>query len=326
MIRRTVSVIIPCFNAQQYLRETIDCVLGQSYPDIEIIAVNDGSTDATRSILETYGHRVIVVNQRNQGRSAARNMGLSRASGEYVLFLDSDDLIDPRHLELLAAAIDFSGAGIAYCKADAFVSTDPSKRYLYRHVYYDGMNADRIILGNFINMHCGLIRRSVLNQTGVRFVEGREHCEDWEFWARLILSGVTAARVNQVLAHIRDHSQNTSRNMVRMQEEHIVVLQSLEKAFPSFSSSRRGKRLVSISRTRAYFQLASMHVFQRNRSEGLRYLLLAFKRPHHLRGVDVLRTPGILFVGFLGAELPMMLTRIIFGQHCAAQQRIHESS
>lgn len=92
-----VSVIIPVYNTASYLQECLDSVLNQSFEDFEIICVNDGSTDSSLEILESYAlkdDRIQIINQSNKGLGAARNIAIDRASGEYVLFLDSDDYID----------------------------------------------------------------------------------------------------------------------------------------------------------------------------------------------------------------------------------------
>ena len=94
-----VSVIVPTHNAARYLPEAIDSVLGQTYRDFEIIVVDDGSTDDTQEVLARYGDQIRVVRQRNQGSAAARNAGILAARGEFIAFLDADDLWLPQKLE-----------------------------------------------------------------------------------------------------------------------------------------------------------------------------------------------------------------------------------
>jgi glycosyltransferase involved in cell wall biosynthesis len=94
-----VSIIIPCYNAERYLQETLECALSQSYPNKEVIVVNDGSKDSTLKIAQSYGEQVRIVEQANAGVSAARNNGVRHADGEYVLFLDADDLLSQDAIE-----------------------------------------------------------------------------------------------------------------------------------------------------------------------------------------------------------------------------------
>ena len=88
-----VSIIMPAYNASRYVFEAVSSVLNQSYRNFEIIVVDDGSVDETPEVLESFGERIRVIRQHNQGPSAARNNGLQVADGSYVLFLDSDDLL-----------------------------------------------------------------------------------------------------------------------------------------------------------------------------------------------------------------------------------------
>ena len=94
-----ISVIIPTYNRAHFVREAIDSVLGQTYQDFEIIVVDDGSTDDTKTVLALYGNRIRYLHQKHRGRSEARNTALKSAAGKFVAFLDSDDIWLPRKLE-----------------------------------------------------------------------------------------------------------------------------------------------------------------------------------------------------------------------------------
>ena len=114
-----VSVIVPVYNVAPYLREALDSVVNQSYKDLEIIIVDDGSTDGSASICEEYAasdNRIKLVHQPNKGLSGARNTGLELATGDFVSFIDSDDSISPVFVESLVNAIVSSSASIAICR------------------------------------------------------------------------------------------------------------------------------------------------------------------------------------------------------------------
>lgn len=99
-----VSVVIPAYNAQQYLGETLDCLAVQTLREIEVLVVDDGSADSTPEILREYSEKypfIRAIRQENAGVAAARNRGIQEAAGEYLYFLDSDDLIEPDALEQL---------------------------------------------------------------------------------------------------------------------------------------------------------------------------------------------------------------------------------
>ncbi|MBR5049372.1 MAG: glycosyltransferase family 2 protein, partial [Erysipelotrichaceae bacterium] len=115
---RMVSIVVPVYNVQAYLQETLDCLCNQSYSNIEIICVNDGSTDESLDVLNTNAKkdsRIRVYNQPNAGAGAARNYGLKQIKGEYVLFFDSDDLCSPDLIQkTVNKAIDTDADIVAY--------------------------------------------------------------------------------------------------------------------------------------------------------------------------------------------------------------------
>ena len=101
-----VTVVIPVYNGGRYLRESIDSVLAQTFHDYEIVCVDDGSTDDSPVLLQEYGQRLRVVRQENSGQSAARNVGVKLARGEYIAFLDQDDVWYPSKVQNQVAVLD----------------------------------------------------------------------------------------------------------------------------------------------------------------------------------------------------------------------------
>ena len=129
-----VSVIIPVYNVEKYLRECLDSVVNQTIKDIEIICVNDGSTDGSLDILNEYcsnDDRFVIINQENQGLSVARNNGLNSASGDYVAFIDSDDyLLSNDYFEKLYSACEKYNADIAV--ASIIRGNEKKSKYIYK--------------------------------------------------------------------------------------------------------------------------------------------------------------------------------------------------
>ena len=114
-----VSIIIPVYNTREYLAATLDSVLAQTYGDFELIIVNDGSTDGSQSVIDSYcvrDKRIVAITTKNQGPSKARMEGLAIAKGEYVQFLDSDDTLVPDAIEQLVGVADASGADMVIPK------------------------------------------------------------------------------------------------------------------------------------------------------------------------------------------------------------------
>jgi glycosyltransferase involved in cell wall biosynthesis len=112
--RGLVSVVIPCYNAKRFLTETLESALAQSYPHTEIIVVDDGSTDGTAALIRAYADRVKAEFGPNRGASAARNRGTVLAAGEFIQYLDADDVLPPEAVEQRVAALQSAAAEVAY--------------------------------------------------------------------------------------------------------------------------------------------------------------------------------------------------------------------
>ncbi|MGB7445401.1 MAG: glycosyltransferase [Coleofasciculaceae cyanobacterium] len=111
---KLVSVIIPCYNAQEWIAEAIDSCLRQTYPRVEIIVIDDGSTDASLEIIKSYGEKLIWETGSNRGGNYARNKGLVLAKGEYIQYLDADDYLLPEKIEKQVTCLEETGADIVY--------------------------------------------------------------------------------------------------------------------------------------------------------------------------------------------------------------------
>jgi glycosyltransferase involved in cell wall biosynthesis len=122
--RPLVSVVIPCYNAAAFLQETLESVFAQTYPSLEIIAIDDGSTDSTRAVIEACGERISAIYGPNRGAAAARNTATGAASGEYIQYLDADDLLAPHAIASRVDALEESSGSIAYSDWQPIQETD----------------------------------------------------------------------------------------------------------------------------------------------------------------------------------------------------------
>lgn len=139
MERIDISVIIPVYNVEKYLAECLDSVLSQDMYNVEIICVNDGSEDGSRDILENYAERdsrIMIIDQKNQGLSCARNAGINRAQGEYLLFLDSDDCLSEQALDRLYHTAQAEKLEILAFDAECFYETEELHDREYKDDYY----------------------------------------------------------------------------------------------------------------------------------------------------------------------------------------------
>lgn len=140
-----ISVIVPCYNYERYVAEAIESVLGQDYPNLEIIAINDGSTDASLAILESYKPRITVIDQPNSGHVAAINRAFTASHGSLIYFLDADDRLEPGALQKVAEA---SAPGIAKIQFDLKIldaeSRDLGRRFCHLNPSYDQRRVRRL--------------------------------------------------------------------------------------------------------------------------------------------------------------------------------------
>jgi len=180
-----VSVVIATRNRATLVKQAIDSVLAQSEPVREIIIVDDGSTDDTRSVLAGYGARIRSIHANHGGASAARNNGIREANGEWIAFLDDDDVWLPAKIERqMAAARQTPAAGIVYCSDYA---VDDSLEVLYERAARPenrGDVFDRLIVRNFIFTSCVIARRDAIQEAGYMDV-ALQFAEDWDLWLKI---------------------------------------------------------------------------------------------------------------------------------------------
>ena len=177
-----VSVIIPAYNAEDYIRDAVDSALAQTHQNTEIIVVDDSSTDDTQLILQSYGDRITVHRQANTGVSGARNAGVRLATGEWVAFLDADDVWRPTKLE---AQLAITRTPVSYTNRFNFGSRGdvPEVQSDVTPLLSGDVFVPLMLRGNFITVSSVLMSRDVFNSVG-GFVHQPGGCEDWDCWLR----------------------------------------------------------------------------------------------------------------------------------------------
>jgi glycosyltransferase involved in cell wall biosynthesis len=207
-----VSVIIPAYNRQGYILETLESVWVQTCPDFEVLVVDDGSTDGTRELLEPYAQagRLRYFYQANQGASAARNSGIRLARGRYLAFLDSDDLSLPERLKKQAAYLDaHPEIGLVHAH---YVKFDESGADLGRRdpSWFSGWIYPQILLewSVLLSISCVMVRAAVLQTVGL-FDASIHWGEDLDLWRR-ISRRYPLGCIPEVLLHQRVHSGGLS--------------------------------------------------------------------------------------------------------------------
>ncbi len=176
-----VSVIVAAYNVEKYLAHCLDTLLAQTLDNIEIIVIEDQSTDATKQILQSYAQKdpriVPLYNEKNLGLSGARNRGIAIARAEYLTFCDSDDFYQPDTCEKLYSAMQKTGADVGACEDNiiyyAHREMKPSDDFYYS-LKFMGLNAmsDEIIMNTDVSMHNKIYRKSLMDRYNLRCIEG----------------------------------------------------------------------------------------------------------------------------------------------------------
>lgn len=220
-----VSVIIPAHNAAPFIGDTVSSALKQSWPDIEVIVVNDGSTDGTAAVLASFGDRIRVIDQRQSGVAVARNRGAAVARGSWLAFLDADDLWLPHKLE---AQLGSAGADTHLIYSDRINIGDraglPEIQGDLQYLYDGSVFAD-LLLGNVITTSSVVMRRSTFEAFG-GFSEdpGLPPAEDWDLWLRVAAQHPIAV-CREPLVKYRLHAAGASQNPDRMNRARIRVVE-----------------------------------------------------------------------------------------------------
>ena len=203
-----VSIIIPTYNQARFVAETVDSALAQTYPNVEVIVVDDGSTDGTQAVLAAYRENTRYIRQENRGLPGARNTGFLASQGDYLLFLDSDDLIPPEklalHVSLLEAEPDF---GLVY-SAWQQINEDGTQVLGEVRPNQQGWLLKELLLRSvFFFASAAVVRRECLEKVGP-FDESLRWGEDADMWLRLARAGYAFGYLDQPLLQYRIHADS----------------------------------------------------------------------------------------------------------------------
>jgi glycosyltransferase involved in cell wall biosynthesis len=224
MTKSLVSVIIPYYNDGEFIDEAIESVLAQTYQNVEIIVVNDGSTDlASQTKIQNYTKpKTTVIHQHNQGGAKARNTAFAHTKGQYILTLDADDKFAPTFIEkALAILIKQPQVGAVSCWVEIF----GEKSFLWQ---LSGGNFKDFVEQNRA-VSCALIRREVWEQVGGYREELRNAYEDWDFWLRVTKLGVSVYNIPEYLFLYRQKKSSSITQVHKDEATHHKNLMLLHK-------------------------------------------------------------------------------------------------
>ncbi|WP_188049576.1 glycosyltransferase family A protein [Flavobacterium sp. GP15] len=228
-----VSIIIPIYNQEKYLKETLNSVVNQTYSNWECILINDGSSDNSVSVLSEYvskDNRFVFINSENKGVSSARNFGLKRAKGYFILFLDGDDLIHPDKVNLAISSFQKNiNLDIVFNCTNYFQNTVDNTLYPIT-LNSNLLNFNDLLLfwGDkiIIPIHSAIIKKDLFD--GIEYNCDLTAQEDWLVWLRLFQKNPKILVLDNVLSYYRKHNKSRTQSC-SFEEDHFKAMEIFEK-------------------------------------------------------------------------------------------------
>jgi glycosyltransferase involved in cell wall biosynthesis len=286
----TVSVIIPTHNYGRFIGNALESVLTQTYRDLEVIVVDDGSTDNTREQLGPFADHIVYISQANAGVAAARNAGIQRSRGEYVAFLDADDVWLPSKIESsLRILREDPDTGVVY-HWWGFIDQNGNPLPQKVKPTYRGDLLEQLLLGSLFTPSMSVLRRASLERVGV-FDPAVVPAEDWDMWLRLAVAGYEFDYVPEVLTWSRIHDSNLSGNPTKLLERERIVLDCAFSRIPPHSQNeslrRSAYRNLFVSSATDYFIHGQPKSAQKLFTDGVHQQPEVLKRPGFYFGLAV---------------------------------------
>lgn len=247
-----VTAVVPNYNYARYLRLALDSALGQTHGDVEVVVVDDGSTDDSHAILDSYGDRIRWFRQKNSGVSAARNRGIAEARGEFVAVLDADDVWRADKIEKQLALMASPDVGLVHCFA-RLIDADGKTIGSYTFGQRGWLLPEHARLRPTVNGggSGALIRKRVLDEVG-GFDLGLSTSADWDMWRRIM----SRHRIELVPDEIMDYRVHSSAMHLNVDRYESDMLRALDRMFTDpYSAAARPFRRFAYAQL--YFTLAA---------------------------------------------------------------------
>ena len=235
-----VTVVIPAYNSANYISAALDSVIAQDYPALEIIVVDDGSTDSTREIVSAYGDRARLLTQVNQGSAAARNNGIRHAQGKYVAFLDADDVWWPHKIRYQVEALIEGGYKMAYSRFIWWYMdvngkfTDPEAEFaktsnpnIFTDHIVTGSPYAELLLDCIVWTSTVIVEKAELENVGL-FDEHLRKGQDYDLWLRLSRH-IDMLGLEQATALYRIHPTSITSNIKDINYEYLILSRTVKQ-------------------------------------------------------------------------------------------------
>lgn len=220
-----VTVVIPIYNGEKYIEETARSVMSQTYRNLEVLCVIDGTKDGSKDILHGLGDpRIVVEEKENRGATFRRNEAMSLASGEYIWFLDQDDVLAPEAVEAAVHELERTGSAAVAVNGHLIDSAGAVIRKMYR-VNKPVLTLGKLAKGNqLFTTSQVLVRKDAALKVG-GFSAEAGIADDWDMWIKLLRSGGKMAFVDRYLMGYRLHDSNHSLNFEKMMRSETFILE-----------------------------------------------------------------------------------------------------
>jgi glycosyltransferase involved in cell wall biosynthesis len=271
---KNVSVVIGAYNAAAWIGQALDSVLAQSYPVLEVLVIDDGSSDDTARLVKSYGGIVTYLQEKHRGRPY-RNRGILAANGDFVSFIDADDYWHPKKIELQMDLLLQRGAAWSICEAQWLDSATDQLIDSPGPPIPDGDILEALFLKNFIVASAPVVRRQVFEEVGYfRETPDTTASEDWDLWLR-IAARFPVACVRQRLATVRLHTGSFLARIPPAQKVQVLegIVERAASREPGRLSSLRNKALANI-----YYSTGVGLFRQQRLTEGRSYFLKALRK------------------------------------------------
>ena len=261
-----VSIIIPVFNAEHFLEETLTSIINQTWRNKEIIVVDDGSTDSSFEIAKKFeSQKVQVFHKKNGGAASARNYGLARATGEYIQYLDADDLLAPDKIERQISLLEYLPDGyISSCAWGKFVNHPSEAQFIPQNVWGDFQPIDWLVTswngGGMMQTACWLVPRNIAELAGL-WNENLSLHDDGEYFARILLisRGIKFFKNAAVYYRTNLNSSLSRKRSRKAAKSAFDVCESYQKNILKYEDSSRVRHALMINYLKFIYEYHPQH-------------------------------------------------------------------
>ncbi len=239
-----VSIIVPSYNSAHLIPTTLDSILQSQCTAYEVLIIDDGSIDKTKEVIAPYllDKRFKYIYQTNKGLAGARNTGIEHAKGEYLVFLDSDDVILPKKLQVQSDYLNqHPDIDIAFSDSQWFVEDDLKDTRPVNFPVYEGDVLTYLLYGNFMHVNAVMVRTEKVKRAKCFDLNFKE-LEDWDLWMRLAIDGSLFGYTKGIFSKVRIRKGSMTSDQMRMNKAMVRVL---EKNIPLLSQKRHPKQMIN---------------------------------------------------------------------------------